>query len=173
MSSELVSSNFLYGRKAMHMSPPCISTGGLKKWLIHFEPPSLIHDLNMSGFSRQSLWKSPQGNTAFQNFAALGSTWRKCFIRPVQSTAFKVSPGLFIYLFFFFTVLQGSMAKVHWPPWISLFANFMGTSYIFMHEKQISSVLTTNDVFLITVNLSRLFNAVWQWPKPQVQSVIS
>ncbi len=31
MSSELTSSNFLHRRNAMHMSPPCISTGGLKK----------------------------------------------------------------------------------------------------------------------------------------------
>ena len=38
----------------------------------------------------------------------------------------------FIYFLFFvsFAVLQRSMAKVHWPPWISLLANFMGTSYI-------------------------------------------
>ncbi len=26
-----MSSNFLYRRKVMHMSPPCIGTGGLKK----------------------------------------------------------------------------------------------------------------------------------------------
>ncbi len=39
-------------------------------------------------------------------------------IRPVQSTAYKVS------------LIDRSMVKVHWPPWISLLANFMGTSYI-------------------------------------------
>ncbi len=28
--------------------------------------------------------------------------------------------------------LETAMAKVHWPPWISLLAKFMGTSYIFI-----------------------------------------
>ncbi len=30
-------------------------------------------------------------------------------------------------------VLQRSMTKVHWPPWISLFANLTGASYILLY----------------------------------------